>query len=54
VAGKGDRMRRVDGTKYRDNYDQIVWSNPEPTIGLPPEQLKDFWKMEVIDEPKDK
>ncbi len=28
-AGKGDRPRRVNGTKYRDNYDNIKWSNNE-------------------------
>lgn len=31
MAGKGDRMRKVDGEKYRDNYDQITWSKPEST-----------------------
>jgi hypothetical protein len=26
MAGKGDRMRRVNGPRYRDNYDVIDWS----------------------------
>ena len=25
MAGKGDRMRKVDGDKYRSNYDSIKW-----------------------------
>lgn len=28
-AGKGDRPRRVNGPKYRDNYDAIKWKKPE-------------------------
>jgi hypothetical protein len=26
AAGKGDKPRKVDGPKYRDNYDNITWS----------------------------
>ena len=38
MAGKGDRMRKVDGAKYRSNYDSIVWN---PTIrGVPLEEFK--------------
>lgn len=29
MAGKGDRMRRVNGPKYRDNYDNIKWEIDE-------------------------
>jgi hypothetical protein len=25
MAGKGDKPRKVDGPKYRDNYDSIRW-----------------------------
>jgi hypothetical protein len=25
AAGKGDKPRKVDGPKYRDNYDSIKW-----------------------------
>ena len=24
-AGKGDKPRKVDGPKYRDNFDNIKW-----------------------------
>jgi hypothetical protein len=27
--GKGDQPRRVDGQKYRDNYDFIDWGIPK-------------------------
>jgi hypothetical protein len=38
MAGKGDRPRKVDGPKYRDNYDSIVW---KPTIrDVPLEEFK--------------
>jgi len=38
MAGKGDRMRKVNGPKYRSNYDSIVW---KPTIrGVPLEEFK--------------
>jgi hypothetical protein len=38
MAGKGDRMRKVDGDKYRSNYDSIVW---DKTIrGVPLEEFK--------------
>jgi hypothetical protein len=38
MAGKGDKPRKVDGPKYRDNYDSIVW---KPTIrGVPLEKFK--------------
>jgi hypothetical protein len=26
AAGKGDRPRKVDGPKYRDNFDSIKWN----------------------------
>jgi hypothetical protein len=26
--GKGDRPRKVNGPKYRDNYDAIKWKKP--------------------------
>lgn len=26
MAGKGDRLRKVDGKKYRNNYDAIQWN----------------------------
>jgi hypothetical protein len=35
--GKGDRPRKVDGSKYRDNYDQIVWKNKKPIDTKKPE-----------------
>ena len=36
--GKGDRPRKVDGDKYRSNYDSIAW---KPTIrGVPMEEFK--------------
>jgi hypothetical protein len=36
--GKGDRPRKVNGPKYRSNYDSIVWN---PTIrGVPLEEFK--------------
>ena len=31
--GKGDKPRRVNGPKYRDNFDSIKWNkNAETTI----------------------
>jgi hypothetical protein len=27
--GKGDRPRKVNGPKYRDNYDAINWTPPD-------------------------
>ena len=27
--GKGDQPRKVDGPKYRDNYDSIKWNKDE-------------------------
>jgi hypothetical protein len=32
AAGKGDRPRKVNGPKYRENYDAIKWKpkNPKP------------------------
>ena len=27
MAGKGDRMRKVDGKRYRSNYDAISWKS---------------------------
>jgi hypothetical protein len=36
--GKGDRPRKVNGPKYRSNYDSINWN---PTIrGVPLEEFK--------------
>jgi hypothetical protein len=36
--GKGDRPRKVNGVKYRSNYDSIVW---DKTIrGVPLEEFK--------------
>lgn len=26
--GKGDQPRKVNGPKYRDNYDSINWNKP--------------------------
>jgi hypothetical protein len=45
MAGKGDRPRKVNGPKYRSNYDSIVW---KPTIrDVPFEEFKKdilkFW-----------
>jgi hypothetical protein len=41
-AGKGDRPRKVDGKKYRDNYDYIYESKshrnkarPQPSNSYP-------------------
>ena len=31
MAGKGDTLRRVDGARYRRNFDQIDWI---PTIHI--------------------
>jgi hypothetical protein len=30
MAGKGDKPRKVDGKKYRDNYDAIKWKPKTP------------------------
>jgi hypothetical protein len=53
--GKGDRPRKVNGPKYRDNYDSINWN---PTIrGIPLEEFKkDILKCwtpdkEILDQP---
>jgi hypothetical protein len=52
--GKGDRPRKVNGPKYRDNYDAIKWT---PTIrGVSLEEFKkDILKCwtpdkEILDE----
>jgi hypothetical protein len=33
--GKGDRPRKVNGPKYRDNYDAIVWNGCPPDWDYP-------------------
>jgi len=35
--GKGDRPRKVNGPKYRDNYDSIVWKKKKPIDTKNPE-----------------
>jgi hypothetical protein len=35
--GKGDRPRKVDGKKYRDNYDSIKWGKKKPVDQKKPE-----------------
>jgi hypothetical protein len=37
AAGKGDRPRKVNGPKYRDNYDAIVWKKKKPVDQTNPE-----------------
>jgi hypothetical protein len=37
MAGKGDRMRRVNGPKYRTNYDSIKWVKKKPVDQKKPE-----------------
>lgn len=33
--GKGDRPRKVDGKKYRDNYDAIKWKKKPVDVKKP-------------------
>ena len=35
MAGKGDRMRKVNGPKYRDNYDFIYASKTDRSQDRP-------------------
>jgi hypothetical protein len=37
AAGKGDRPRKVNGPKYRDNYDAIKWGKKKPVDQKKPE-----------------
>jgi hypothetical protein len=37
MAGKGDKPRKVDGPKYRDNYDSIKWVKKKPVDTKKPE-----------------
>jgi hypothetical protein len=39
-AGKGDKPRKVNGPKYRDNFDSIKWGKPETIRGVPLEEFK--------------
>lgn len=33
ASGKGDRQRRVDGDRFRKNYDAIDWQDKKDTKG---------------------
>jgi len=35
--GKGDRPRKVNGPKYRSNYDSIAWKKKKPIDTQNPE-----------------
>jgi hypothetical protein len=39
MAGKGDRPRKMDGPKYRDNYDSIKWNKKKPIDAKKPEPI---------------
>jgi hypothetical protein len=39
MAGKGDKPRKVDGPKYRDNFDNIKWGK-KPEAKKPDEPTK--------------
>ena len=39
MAGKGDRPRKVNGPKYRDNYDNIRWSRRKSKYFYPTPDL---------------